>query len=70
MKKSWAKPDFYIIDRDPVQAKNNNAIHEGTGHYVTLTSFGYKAFLNGANTRAFVISNGGNPVANKTDLVS
>ena len=70
MKKPWAKPDFYIISRDPIQAKLNNNIHEGTGHYVTLTSVGYKGFVNAAGTKAFALTVNGNPVAQKTDLVS
>ena len=69
MKKPWTKPDFYIISRDPVQAKLNNNIHEGTGHYAT-TTFGYKAFFNAGNTRKIAISSGANPVGHKTDLVS
>ena len=61
---------IYLIDTDPVHAKNRNTVHEGTAHYVTLNSIGYKALVNSKGTKAGVISRSGGQVANKSDFLS
>jgi hypothetical protein len=69
MKKTWSKPEIYIISQDPLQAKHLNTVHEGTGHYVT-TTFGYKAFVNAGGNKVVAIGTPGNPINHKSDLLS
>ncbi|WP_429376294.1 hypothetical protein [Mucilaginibacter sp. UYCu711] len=69
MKKTWSKPELYILSQDPLQAKHLNTVREGTGHYVT-TTFGYKGFVNAGGTKVVEIGTPGNPLNHKSDLLS
>ena len=45
-KKIWAKPDFYIIDTNPIKSGTNTVFHENTLVYsgsALFGRFGHKA---------------------------
>jgi len=57
LKKIWVLPTLVLISTNQIAAKNIPQIREGTGHYVSLPSMGYKAFMNAKNTQVVTISN-------------
>jgi hypothetical protein len=70
MKKTWSKPELYIISQDPLQAKNIPNVREVTGHYLTLPSIGYKGFANTKGTTVVSISSNSVPHRHKSDFIS
>jgi len=58
IKKTWQKPDFYLLATDDVNAKHYPSVREGTGH-VIINGNGSSVFVNGSS-KGFITRTSGN----------